>query len=71
MISLIVAFFALSVIPFNWAGVALIMVAFVLFGLELFIVSHGVLGVGGAVALVLGGSMLTSGNEPVLPSRRG
>lgn len=66
VISLIVAFFALSVIPFNWAGVALIVLAFILFGLELFVASNGVLGVGGAIALVLGGSMLTSGNEPGL-----
>ncbi len=62
VISLLLAFFALSVIPFNWAGVALIMLAFILFGLELFITSHGVLGVGGAVALIFGGFILTSGN---------
>ena len=62
VISLLLAFFALSVIPFNWAGVALILVAFILFGLELFVVSHGVLGIGGAVALVFGGLILTSGN---------
>lgn len=65
-IALLTAFFALSVLPFNWAGVALIMLAFILFGLELFVTSGGVLGVGGAVALVLGGFMLTSGNEPGL-----
>ena len=39
------------------------MFAFILFGLELFVTSGGVLGVGGAVALVLGGLMLTSGND--------
>ncbi|HEY5639282.1 MAG TPA: NfeD family protein, partial [Dehalococcoidia bacterium] len=63
VIALIMAFFSLSVIPFNWAGVALIMFAFILFGLELFVTSGGVLGVGGAVALILGGLMLTSGND--------
>lgn len=62
VISLLLAFFALSVIPFNWAGVALIMLAFILFGLELFVTSHGVLGIGGAVALIFGGLILTSGN---------
>jgi len=66
VIALLLAFFSLSVIPFNWAGVALIMFAFVLFGLELFVTSHGVLGLGGVVALVLGGMLLTSGNEPGL-----
>ena len=64
VIALVVGFFALSVLPFNWAGVALIVIAFVLLGLELFIPSHGVLGLGGAVALVLGGLLLTSGNPP-------
>ena len=62
VISLLLAFFALSVIPFNWAGVALIMIAFILFGLEIFVTSHGVLGVGGAIALIFGGFILTSGN---------
>jgi membrane-bound serine protease (ClpP class) len=64
VISLILAFFALSVLPFNWAGVALIVVAFILFGLELFVTSGGVLGIGGAIALVLGGLLLTEGNPP-------
>jgi len=64
VISLLLGFFALSVLPFNWAGVALILFAFILFGLELFIASHGILGVGGAVALVLGGLILTSDNPP-------
>jgi len=64
VISLLLGFFALSVLPFNWAGVALILFAFILFGLELFVVSHGILGIGGAVALVLGGLILTSDNPP-------
>lgn len=64
VISLLLGFFALSVLPFNWAGVALIFFAFILFGLELFVTSHGILGIGGAVALVLGGLILTSGNPP-------
>ncbi|MEX1193899.1 MAG: nodulation protein NfeD [Dehalococcoidia bacterium] len=66
VIALLLAFFSLSVIPFNWAGVALIVFAFALFALELFVTSHGVLGFGGAIALVLGGMLLTSGNEPGL-----
>jgi membrane-bound serine protease (ClpP class) len=64
VISLLVGFFALSVLPFNWAGVALILFAFILFGLELFITSHGILGISGAIALVLGGLILTSDNPP-------
>lgn len=61
--ALILAFFSLSVLPFNWAGVALIAFAFVLFGLEMFVTSHGILGIGGAISLVLGGLFLTNGNQ--------
>ena len=64
VIALILGFFALSVLPFNWAGVALILFAFILFGLEMFIASHGVLGIGGITSLVLGGLLLTSDNPP-------
>ena len=64
VIALILGFFSLSVIPFNWAGVALIIFAFVLFGLEIFVPSGGILGGGGVVALILGGLLLTSGNPP-------
>ena len=64
IIAMILGFFALSVLPFNWAGVGLILLAFILFGLELFVTSHGVLGIGGVVALILGGLLLTSDNPP-------
>jgi membrane-bound serine protease (ClpP class) len=64
VIALLLGFFALSVIPFNWVGVALILLAFALFVMEIFVTSGGVLGVGGAVSLVLGGLFLTSGNPP-------
>ena len=64
VICLLVGFFALSVLPFNWAGVALILFAFLLFALEMFITSHGVLGIGGIIALILGGLLLTSDNPP-------
>jgi membrane-bound serine protease (ClpP class) len=64
VIALLMGFFALSVIPFDWAGVGLILFAFILFGLEMFLPSHGILGIGGAVSLVLGGLLLTSDNPP-------
>ena len=62
IIALIFGFFALTVIPFSWAGVALIVVAIILFALEVFITSHGVLAGGGIVALVLGSLLFTSDN---------
>lgn len=64
VISLLLGFFALSVLPFNWVGVALILFAFILFGLELFVTSGGVLGIGGVVSLILGGLLLMSDNPP-------
>jgi membrane-bound serine protease (ClpP class) len=63
VLALIIAFFSLSVLPFNWAAVALIFFAFVLFGLELFVTSGGVLGIGGIVSLIFGGLLLTSGSD--------
>jgi membrane-bound serine protease (ClpP class) len=54
---------ALSVLPLNWLGVALILLAFALFILEAKFVSHGILAAGGAVALTLGAVMLV--NSPI------
>jgi|DewCreStandDraft_5_1066085.scaffolds.fasta_scaffold00393_59 membrane-bound serine protease (ClpP class) len=62
IIAIILGFFALTVIPFNWAGLALVLVGLALLVLEGFITSHGVLGIGGAISLVLGALFLTGGN---------
>jgi membrane-bound serine protease (ClpP class) len=63
-ISLIVAFFVLGTLPVNWAGVALIVLAFALFAAEIFVTGFGALGIGGAIALILGGLLLTSSDDP-------
>jgi membrane-bound serine protease (ClpP class) len=63
-IALILAFFALGTLPVNWAGVALIGLAFALFAAEAFAPGIGVFGAGGAVALVLGGLLLTTSDQP-------
>ena len=55
---------AISVLPINWLGAALLILAFVLFALEAKFTSHGVLGVGGAVAMVLGAVMLINSPYP-------
>jgi membrane-bound serine protease (ClpP class) len=65
-ISLIMAFFAASVLPINYAGVALIMLAIVLFIAEIKIHSAGLLTVGGVVCLFLGGLMLIDTVDPAL-----
>ena len=57
-ICLILAFFALQQLPVNLAGVLLILLAVVFFGLEIKVPSYGVLSVGGIVSLVLGSLFL-------------
>ena len=64
VIALVLAFFSLGTLPVNWAGVALILVAFALFVGEIFVSGFGVLGIGGGVSLVLGGLLLTSSSNP-------
>jgi membrane-bound serine protease (ClpP class) len=57
-ISLILAFFAFQSLPINYAGMLLILFALVLFIAEVKVVSHGVLAIGGVVAMALGSLML-------------
>jgi membrane-bound serine protease (ClpP class) len=54
---------AISILPINWLGAALLLAGFAMFVLEAFYPTHGVLGVGGAVALLLGA--LTLINSPM------
>jgi membrane-bound serine protease (ClpP class) len=60
-ISLILAFLALSVLPVNYAGLALILLAIVFFVAEIKVQSHGILAAGGVLALVLGSLILFRG----------
>jgi membrane-bound serine protease (ClpP class) len=64
VISLIMAFFVLGTLPVNWAGVALILLAFALFAAEAYAPGFGVFGIGGAIALVAGGLILTTSDQP-------
>jgi membrane-bound serine protease (ClpP class) len=63
-ICILLAFYTLGTLPLNYAGLALIAFAFVLFVAEVKVMSHGMLTIGGIIALVLGSLMLTSGAEP-------
>ncbi len=58
-VSLLLAFFALQVLPVSTAGLLLIALGLGLLVLELKLPSFGALGIGGAVSLVLGSMMLT------------
>jgi membrane-bound serine protease (ClpP class) len=57
-ICLILAFYSLSTLPLNYAGLALIIFAVILFILEIKVISHGILSIGGIISLVLGSMML-------------
>jgi len=57
-ISLIVAFYSLHTLPVNYAGLALIIFAVILFIAEIKIISHGLLTIGGIISLILGSIML-------------
>jgi membrane-bound serine protease (ClpP class) len=63
-ICLLLGLSALSVLPINWMGAGLLVVAFTLFALEAKFASHGVLAAGGAVAMVLGAVMLIDSPLP-------
>lgn len=65
-ICLLLAFFALSVLPVNYAGIALIALALVLFIAEIKVTSYGLLTIGGIIALVLGSSMLFDSPDPAI-----
>jgi membrane-bound serine protease (ClpP class) len=52
---------ALAVLPINWGGAALLVLAVALFVLEAKFASHGILGAGGAVAMILGALLLVEG----------
>lgn len=58
VISLVLAFFAMSVLPINYAGLALILLALGMFVAEAFVVSYGALAGAGIMCLVVGGTML-------------
>jgi len=57
-IALVLALYSLHMMPVNYAGLALILFGVVLFLLEIKIVSHGLLAIGGAVSLLIGSLML-------------
>jgi membrane-bound serine protease (ClpP class) len=55
---------AISVLPINWLGAALLLVAFGMFVLEAKFATHGILATGGAIAMVLGAVMLVDSPLP-------
>jgi membrane-bound serine protease (ClpP class) len=63
-ICLLLAFYALGVLPVNYTGLILIALAFVLFVVDIKAPTHGVLTLGGIISLVAGALLLF--NSPLL-----
>jgi membrane-bound serine protease (ClpP class) len=63
VIALILALYSMHTLPINYAGLALIIFAVILFLLEIKIVSHGLLAIGGVISLLLGSMMLIKSNS--------
>ncbi|MBL8058175.1 MAG: nodulation protein NfeD [Anaerolineales bacterium] len=57
-VCLTLAFYGLGVLPVNWFGLAFIVMAFVLFGIDLYAPSHGGLTLAGMIALIVGALVL-------------
>jgi membrane-bound serine protease (ClpP class) len=65
-ISLILAFFAFQTLPVNYAGALLILLALMFFIAEIKVVSHGMLAIGGIIAMVFGSLLLFESPVPYL-----
>jgi membrane-bound serine protease (ClpP class) len=65
-VCIILGLYALGTLAVNWAGVLLIIFAFVLFTFDLFTPTHFVLTTGGVVAFVVGSLLLFSSSAPNL-----
>ena len=65
VIALILAFYAMRTLPINYAGLALIIFGILLLLLEIKIISHGMLAIGGIAALLLGSMMLIKASSPL------
>lgn len=65
-ISLLLMLYGFSVLPISWAGIALLVLAIILFIADAFAPSHGVLTLGGAISMLLGLLMLFESPDPAL-----
>lgn len=57
-IAIVLGLFSLGTLPINYAGLALLLFGLALMGAEIWVASGGVLGIGGAIAFLLGGLLL-------------
>jgi membrane-bound serine protease (ClpP class) len=64
VVFILLAVFALNLLPTRFAAVVLILASFALFALEAKFATHGVLAIGGIVTMVLGGLLLVDAPIP-------
>ncbi len=69
-ISILLALFAFQTLPINYVGVLFILLAVVLFVLEVKVASYGMLTIGGIVSLTFGSLMLIESSKPFLQISR-
>src|SRR5205085_12452568 len=69
LISILLAVFALNLLPTRFAAFALLIAAFALFALEAKFSTHGVLGIGGIISMVIGALFLVDGPIPQMRVR--
>jgi membrane-bound serine protease (ClpP class) len=67
VICLLLAFYALGTLEANWAGLGFILLAFVLFVVDIKAPTHGVLTAGGIISFVLGAFLLFNTGELEVP----
>jgi len=63
-ICIILAFFALGTLPVNYAGLALLVFAFILFIIDIKAPTHGILTAGGIISMILGSVFLFNSDLP-------
>jgi membrane-bound serine protease (ClpP class) len=66
VIALLLAFYSFQILPVDLVGIALVVMAMILYLAEIKIQSHGILGIGGTVALIAGGLLLYDTSAPFL-----
>jgi len=64
VVFILIAIFALNLLPTRFAAIVLIFASFILFALEAKFAAHGVLAIGGIVTLTLGGLLLVDAPIP-------
>jgi len=69
IVFILLAIFALNLLPVRFAAVVLILASFALFALEAKFSAHGVLAIGGMVTMILGGLLLVDAPIPEMRVR--